>query len=85
MYVSASNFNASINDTKRSCRPLLFQLFWSPEVYIILPAFGIIREAILLLTDKERLFGQELLFEVIICILAATIIIAVPRAVKVFN
>ena len=57
------NFNTSFYDTRKGGNPLLYQhLFWffgHPEVYvIILPVFGIIREAVLFLTDKDRLFGQ---------------------------
>uniref|UniRef100_A0A0N4U083 Cytochrome c oxidase subunit 1 n=2 Tax=Brugia pahangi TaxID=6280 RepID=A0A0N4U083_BRUPA len=85
---------------------LLFLLF---DLYvIILPVFGIISEAVLFLTDKDRLFGQtSMTFASIwIAVLgtsghhiytagldidtrtyfrAATIIIAIPRAVKIFN
>lgn len=57
------NFNTSFYDTRKGGNPLLYQhLFWffgHPEVYvIILPVFGIIRECVLFLTDKDRLFGQ---------------------------
>ncbi|VDN95639.1 unnamed protein product [Brugia pahangi] len=109
------NFNTSFYDTKNGGNPLLYQhLFWffgHPEVYvIILPVFGIISEAVLFLTDKDRLFGQtSMTFASIwIAVLgtsvwghhiytagldidtrtyfrAATIIIAIPRAVKIFN
>lgn len=109
------NFNCSFYDTKFGGNPLLYQhLFWffgHPEVYIIiLPAFGVIRESVLFLTDKERLFGQTRMAfaSMWIALLglsvwghhiytagvdvdtrtyfrAATIIIAIPRAIKVFN
>lgn len=109
------NFNTSFYDFRRGGSPLLYQhLFWffgHPEVYIIiLPAFGIVSECVLHLSDKERLFGQiRIIFASIwIAVLgttvwghhmytagldidtrvyfrAATMVIAVPRAVKIFN
>nr|WGC93706.1 cytochrome c oxidase subunit I [Mansonella sp.] len=109
------NFNTSFYDTSKGGSPLLYQhLLWffgHPEVYvIILPVFGIISEAVLFLTDKDRLFGQtSMTFASIwIAVLgtsvwghhmytagmdidtrtyfsAATMIIAIPSAVKVFN
>nr|CDP91235.1 Bm126 [Brugia malayi] len=89
------NFNTSFYDTKNGGNPLLYQhLFWffgHPEVYvIILPVFGIISEAVLFLTDKDRLFGHHMYtagldIDTRTYFRAATIIIAIPRAVKIFN
>uniref|UniRef100_A0A183HSJ3 Cytochrome c oxidase subunit 1 n=1 Tax=Onchocerca flexuosa TaxID=387005 RepID=A0A183HSJ3_9BILA len=61
----------SVPDTKKGCNPLLYQhlfwFFWSSLGYvIILPVFGINREAVLFLTDKDRLFVDWVLFLVLI-------------------
>nr|YP_010332247.1 cytochrome c oxidase subunit I [Tetrameres grusi]UNY39746.1 cytochrome c oxidase subunit I [Tetrameres grusi] len=109
------NFDTSFYDSNAGGNPLLYQhLFWffgHPEVYIIiLPAFGVISECVLFLTDKDRLFGQSSMVYASIWIAvlgtsvwghhmytagldidtrtyfsAATMIIAVPSAVKIFN